>query len=211
MRVGTKAKVEGGRAERRLDNSVVAGSRRCSERGERRCGGAPAVRIWPGERAASALRCWTSAPGRVGAWRRPVGRGGLAAVAGEPWASAPGQLRACCNRWWGDGWGRRSSAGGRPGDRRTLEGRRERRGHGEARSWALASREARGRDRAGRSSDRALGARRRDGGRRDEERLGRGRRGRRLGGWAAAQGSSGGWAGRPAAAAGLGEAPGGCG
>jgi hypothetical protein len=131
------------------------------------------VRIRPGERAASALRCWTSAPGRLGAWRRPVGRGGLAAVAGEPWASAPGQLRACCNRWWGDGWGRRSSAGGRPGDRRPLEGRRERRGHGEARSWALANREARGRDRAGRSSDRALGARRRDGGRRDEERLGR--------------------------------------
>jgi hypothetical protein len=216
-----------GRAASRHSRAQVHGSGRCAAAGaarqdarrpglaraERRLGGAPVVRIWLGERAASALRCWTSAPGRLGAWRRPVGRGGLAAWRLSLASRGRAPLGSCApaaTDGGGDGWGRRSSAGGWPGDRRPLEGRRERRGHGGARSWALASREARGRDRAGRSSDRALGARRRDGGRRDEERLGRGRRGRRLGGWAAAQGSSGGWAGRPAAAAGLGEAPGGC-
>jgi hypothetical protein len=134
-----------GRAASRRSRAQAHGSGRCAAAGaarqgaqrpglaraERRLGGAPAVRIWPGERAASALRCWTSAPGRLGAWRRPVARGGLAAGAGEPWASAPGRLRACCNRWWGRRLGtpserrRLAGSGGWPGDRRPLEGRRE--------------------------------------------------------------------------------------
>jgi hypothetical protein len=49
VRGGTKAKVEGGGAERRRDNGVVTGTRQCFERGERHYGCAPAVRP-PGER-----------------------------------------------------------------------------------------------------------------------------------------------------------------
>ena len=158
QQLGRHGRTHGGQAWRGLSGGSVvlrrSGSGLASEP-RARCGAGRARRGG-----------WAPGGGRwgVAAWRLSLASRGRAPL---------GSFAPAVTDGGGDGWGRRSSAGGRPGDRRPLEGRRERRGHGEARSWALANREARGRDRAGRSSDRALGARRRDGGRRDEERLGR--------------------------------------
>jgi hypothetical protein len=73
VRVGTKVKVEGGSAERRLDNGVVAGSRQCSERGERCSGG-------PGS-------AWRASHERAAVLGERAGATGHLAVAGGAWRS----------------------------------------------------------------------------------------------------------------------------
>jgi hypothetical protein len=106
-----------GRAASRHSRAQAHGSGRCAAaraarqdarrpglaRAERRlgCAGGPDLAWRASRERAAVLDERAGAAGRLaeagGAWRP----GGLAAVAGEPWASAPGQLRACCNRWWG--------------------------------------------------------------------------------------------------------------